>query len=127
MFGRCLKVPYRFSRPPQHHVRHLGGTSRGLPAALLLPQFGLTFGIEFQGGTSISVVNSGDVTIAQMRKAFEDAGVANPNVQTTVAQGENGFIIRTEVTNPDEASAQRGRSRSSTSKLLKRSHSKSRR
>ena len=74
-------------------------------AALLLPQFGLTFGIEFQGGTSISVVNSGDVTIAQMRKAFEDAGVANPNVQTTVAQGENGFIIRTEVTDPDEASA----------------------
>ena len=73
-------------------------------AALLLPSFGLKFGIEFQGGTSISVVNSGEVTIEQMRKAFEDAGVTNPNVQTTEAQGVKGFIIRTEVTDPDEAS-----------------------
>ena len=47
-------------------------------AALLLPQFGLTFGMEFQGGTSINFVNTGAVTIEQMRKAFEDAGVTNP-------------------------------------------------
>jgi len=72
-------------------------------AALLLPQFGLHFGIEFQGGTSINVVDSGDVTIEQMRQAFEDAGVANPNVQTTESQGVKGFIIRTEVTDPDQA------------------------
>jgi len=74
-------------------------------AALLLPAFGLHFGIEFQGGTSISVINSGDVTIEQMRAAFEDAGVQNANIQTTDTQGVKGFIIRTEVTSPDEAAA----------------------
>ncbi len=72
-------------------------------AALLLPQFGLKFGIEFLGGTSVNVVNSGDVTIEQMRQAFADVGVANANVQTTDAQGVKGFIIRTEVTDPDQA------------------------
>jgi len=74
-------------------------------AALLLPSFGLHFGIEFQGGTSISVVNSGDVSIEQMRAAFAAAGVQNANIQTTDTQGVKGFIIRTEVTNPDEAAA----------------------
>ncbi len=64
---------------------------------------GLTFGIEFQGGTSITITDSKDVTIEQMREAFREAGVNNPNIQTTEAQGVKGFIIRTEVTDPDEA------------------------
>jgi len=64
---------------------------------------GLTFGIEFQGGTSITITDSKDVTIEQMRAAFNEAGVDNPNIQTTNAQGVNGFIVRTEVTDPDEA------------------------
>jgi len=64
---------------------------------------GLTFGIEFQGGTSITITNSENVTIEQMREAFAEAGVENPNIQTTDSQGVKGFIIRTEVTNPDQA------------------------
>lgn len=66
---------------------------------------GLTFGIEFQGGTVINVVGSGDVTIEQMRAAFADAGVAKAQIQTTVVRGEPGFIVRTEVTDPDEAAS----------------------
>lgn len=64
---------------------------------------GLTFSIEFIGGTSITVVDSGDVTISQMRTAFEDAGVKNANIQTANSSGVKGFIIRTEVTDPKVA------------------------
>lgn len=66
---------------------------------------GLKFGIEFQGGTSITVADSKDITIEQMRAAFQEAGVSNPNIQTTEAQGVKGFIVRTDVTEPDEANA----------------------
>ena len=69
--------------------------------ALLLK--GLAFGIEFQGGTAVDVLNTGDVTIEQMRDAFVKAGVKNANVQTTVVQGTKGFIIRTDVTDPEAA------------------------
>ncbi len=66
---------------------------------------GLTFGIEFQGGTVINVQKSGSVTIDQMRAAFDKAGVSNPEIQTTVVRGEKGFIVRTDVTKPKEANA----------------------
>src|SRR5690606_17994511 len=52
---------------------------------------------------SITITDSKEVTIEQMREAFVEAGVSNPNIQTTEAQGVRGFIIRTEVTDPDEA------------------------
>jgi len=71
-----------------------------------LAVLGLEFGVEFQGGTAISVVDGGDVTTAQMTKAFEDAGIEAPNVQTTEAQGVAGFIIRTSETDPKAAAAQ---------------------
>lgn len=66
---------------------------------------GLKFGVEFSGGTVINVTNARDVTTAQMRKAFEDAGVANPAVQTSSVNGVNGFIVRTDAVKPDEAAA----------------------
>jgi len=66
---------------------------------------GITYSIEFQGGTSITVVDSGDVTETQIREAFADAGIANANVQSTTTGDVKGFIIRTEVTSPDEAAA----------------------
>ncbi len=65
---------------------------------------GLTFGVEFQGGTVITFSNTGDVTTAQVTKAFNQAGVRSPNVQTTSVQGRRGLIVRTEVTDPREAS-----------------------
>lgn len=66
---------------------------------------GLTFGIEFQGGTAISISDSGDVTEAQLIGAFKKSGVTEPRVQTTESGGKNGFIVRTDVTVPKEAAA----------------------
>lgn len=67
---------------------------------------GLTFGVEFQGGTSVTINNVGNVTLEQVREAFEQAGEEAVNVQTTSSQGVQGFIVRTEVTDPDEANQQ---------------------
>lgn len=64
---------------------------------------GLTFSIDFQGGTVVNIVDTGDVTIEQIRSAFAEAGVANAEVQTVQDQG--GFIVRTQVTTPQEAAA----------------------
>ncbi len=74
-------------------------------ALIALATVGLKFGIEFQGGTVIDVPNSGDVTIEQMRAAFDEAGVTNPVIQTVEVGGKQGFTIRTEVTSPDQATA----------------------
>ena len=64
---------------------------------------GLTFGIEFQGGTAIDIENTGDITIEEIRAAFVEAGVRNANVQTSEFQGDRGFIVRTDVIDPQEA------------------------
>jgi SecD/SecF fusion protein len=64
---------------------------------------GLSFGIEFQGGTAIEVEQSGDVTIEEMRAAFSEVGVRNANIQTTEFQGSKGFIIRTDEIDPQSA------------------------
>lgn len=63
----------------------------------------LTFGVEFIGGTVISISDAKGATTAEMTAAFKKAGVKSPNVQTTAEQGKQGFIIRTEVTDPKEA------------------------
>jgi SecD/SecF fusion protein len=70
---------------------------------------GLAFGVEFQGGTVIDVVDSGEVSAAQMEDALREAGVTDARVQATTGQDSNGFIVRTGVTNPDEASADAAR------------------
>ena len=64
---------------------------------------GVTFGIEFQGGTEIDFNSTGDITIEQMRKALVDAGEADPTVQTTILDGDNGFLVRSGTTDPEEA------------------------
>jgi preprotein translocase SecF subunit len=65
---------------------------------------GLTFGIEFQGGTEIDFNGTGDISIEQMREALTDAGEVDPTIQTTTASdGENGFIVRSDTTDPNTA------------------------
>jgi preprotein translocase SecF subunit len=66
---------------------------------------GLNFGIEFLGGTQVTFDDAGSVTIAEMRGAFADAGVADPVVQTTQNGSASGFMVRTSETDPVEASA----------------------
>ncbi len=66
---------------------------------------GLNFGIEFVGGTSVSFHGTGDVTIEQMRDAFNDAGEPDATIQTTNADGEPGFLVRTATTSAEDASS----------------------
>lgn len=81
----------------------------GLAGALIvisliaLSTVGMKFGIEFQGGTVIDVPSAGDVTIEEMRSAFSEVSVTNAVIQTVEAGGQQGFTIRTDVTDPDEA------------------------
>jgi SecD/SecF fusion protein len=69
---------------------------------------GLKFGVEFQGGTAVTITDSGAVTAVQVSEAFQTAGAGTANVQTTEAQGVKGFIIRTEESDPDTANQQVG-------------------
>ena len=66
---------------------------------------GMTFGIEFVGGTSITFHDTGDVSIDEMRSAFADAGQAEATIQTTVSDGEEGFLVRMTTTDAQEAAA----------------------
>ena len=56
---------------------------------------GLNFGIEFVGGTSVSFHGTGDVTTEQMRTAFDQAGEPDAVVQTTNADGDEGYLTTT--------------------------------
>ena len=64
---------------------------------------GLNFGIEFVGGTSVSFHGTGDVTTEQMRTAFDQAGEPDAVVQTTTADGDEGYLVRTTTTSAEEA------------------------
>jgi len=66
---------------------------------------GLTFGVEFQGGTVINVVDSGTVTETQLTTALQKSGVTDPRVQSTTSGETKGFIVRTTVTKPEQAAA----------------------
>jgi len=64
---------------------------------------GLTFGVEFQGGTVINVADAGDVTIEEIRAAADATGAEQVGVQTTDVRGTQGYIIRTSETAPEAA------------------------
>ena len=66
---------------------------------------GMTFGIEFVGGTSITFHDTGDLTIEDLRGAFSDQGQGEATIQTTNANGEEGFLVRMTVTDAQEATA----------------------
>lgn len=61
---------------------------------------GLTFGVEFRGGTVINIGAEADLSYAQVRDAFAEAGLVDPVVQSVQ---EGGFIVRSGESNPDEA------------------------
>ena len=72
-------------------------------AALLLK--GLTFGVDFQGGTSMMLADASGVTTEQVRGALEEAGVpdtANATIQPT---DDGGFIVRTAESDTAKAQA----------------------
>ena len=66
---------------------------------------GLTFGVEFKGGTVIDVSKAGDVTLAQITGALKGSGIAATQVQESSVNGTRGFIIRSSETRPAAANA----------------------
>jgi hypothetical protein len=61
---------------------------------------GLNFGIEFKGGTVITIANAASTTETQIRDAAEKAGLREPIVQSI--QG-GGYIVRTSEPDPTKA------------------------
>ena len=69
--------------------------------AVIIGVRGLQFGIEFVGGTSVTFHGTGDTTIEQVRDAFDDAGVSDPVLQTTNADGDTGILARMTTTSAE--------------------------
>lgn len=67
-----------------------------IATAIALPLKGLNFGIEFVGGTSVEFSDTGDISIEQMRSAWNDIISDTPIIQTSTSTttGESGFIVR---------------------------------
>ena len=71
--------------------------------AIIVGVRGMNFGIEFVGGTSVTFHGTGDVTTEQVRDAFSDAGEPDAVIQTTTADGDPGFLVRTTTTSAEDA------------------------
>ncbi len=56
---------------------------------------GLTFGVDFQGGTSMTLSGAADVTTEQVRDALEAAGVPDTANSTIQPTDDGGYIVRT--------------------------------
>ncbi len=63
---------------------------------------GLTFSIEFQGGTVVNIGRAEGVTVNEVRAAFTEEGAPGVVVQSTE---DGGFIVRTTEDDPDVANA----------------------
>ena len=104
------KIKGRFIK---HDINFLGYRKIFLTAAAIAMALcfvvvgvrGLNFGIEFVGGTSVAFHGTGDVTIEQMRDAFNEAGEPDAVIQTTETGGESGFLVRTTTTSAEDATA----------------------
>ncbi|MCL2025154.1 MAG: protein translocase subunit SecF [Coriobacteriia bacterium] len=64
---------------------------------------GLQFGIDFNGGSSVTISDGGGHSIEDVRAAFIDAGMDEPIVQTVRAGDTEGFIVKS--TLADEAAS----------------------
>jgi SecD/SecF fusion protein len=62
-------------------------------AALLIR--GLTFGVDFQGGTTMTLSGAEGVTTEDVRAALEEAGVPDTSNATIQPTDDGGFIVRT--------------------------------
>lgn len=84
----------------------MGGISAFLMVVslVLLATKGLTYGIDFTGGTEIQVRFNQPVEAAELRKVIEEAGVGNPSVQAFGS--ENEFLIRLETPTAETEKAQ---------------------
>ncbi|MEQ2637925.1 protein translocase subunit SecF [Paratractidigestivibacter faecalis] len=102
-----MRSHFSFEIPFIGHRRQFLGLSCVLVvlAVVGLLTRGLVFGIEFRGGTEMDFRSTGDVTIEQMRGALESVGEGSATVQTAVTEGEPGFLVRSDTTDPATANA----------------------
>ena len=97
----------------KHDINFLGYRRYFLGAAaiamalciILVPIKGISFGIEFVGGSSASFYGTGDVTTEQVRAVYAELGEPDAVIQTTQSNGENGFLVRTTTTDAELANA----------------------
>ncbi len=67
---------------------------------------GLTFGIEFRGGTSIKLPQTAGVTTEKVDAALRKAGMSDAIVQSTLTSGRpDGWLIRSGVSDTNKAAA----------------------
>ncbi|MBR2789142.1 MAG: protein translocase subunit SecF, partial [Eggerthellaceae bacterium] len=97
----------------KHDINFLGYRRYFLGAAaivmalcfILVPLRGVSFGIEFVGGSSATFYATGDITAEQVRQVYAQLGEPDAVIQTTQSNGENGFLVRTTTTDAEEANA----------------------
>ena len=99
--GRFIKHDINFLKY-RHIFLGLAGAAMVLSLGLIGIK-GLNLGIEFQGGTSIDFTNTAEITLDQMRSAFNEAGEPDAVIQTTETNGAPGFLVR--ITQDDAAAA----------------------
>lgn len=102
-----MRSHFRFEVPIIHHRRIFLGLSAVLVVLSVvgLVVRGLVFGIEFKGGTEIDFRSTGDIGIEQLRSTLSDNGEPGATVQTASADGEAGFLVRSDTTDPTTANA----------------------
>jgi SecD/SecF fusion protein len=72
-------------------------------AALLLR--GLTFGIEFRGGTTIKLPQTAGVTTEQVSRTLRESGMPDAIVQPALTQGRaDGWLVRSGISDTNKAS-----------------------
>lgn len=74
-------------------------------SALVVGIKGVSFGIEFVGGSSIAISDAGDLTTDELRSAFADAGQDEVVIQTTQENGNPGFLARVSIDDAEAAAA----------------------
>lgn len=87
-------------------IRKIFFTISGILCAasvVALVVFGLNLGIEFVGGTSITFSDTGTISLEDMRTACADADIPDATIQETETGGTQGFLLRTNTTDPNEA------------------------
>lgn len=72
----------------------LSGALVAISIAALLFR-GLTFGIDFQGGTSMTLSGAEGISTEDVRAALEEAGVPDTSNATIQPTDDGGFIVRT--------------------------------
>jgi protein-export membrane protein SecD/preprotein translocase SecF subunit len=75
-----------------------------VPGVIMLAALGITYSIEFTGGTMMQIRTSQPVSSAQLRQALEREGVNNPEIQTFGSSQE--YVVRARLDATGTATAQ---------------------